>query len=58
MTKKLGMSQIGLSSPKKETGEAAKMIGLSDKFETQSEFSAVTNESEIRSDENVLDLVI
>ncbi len=29
-----------------------------DQFETQSEFSVVTNESEIRTDENVLDFVI
>ncbi len=46
------VSQVG-GVPKKEETAAAL-----DQMEAQSEFSAVTNESEIRTDENVLDLVI
>jgi len=48
-TNELTSSQLGL--PKREET-------LLDKLETQSEFSAVTNESEVKPDENVLDLVI
>jgi len=31
---------------------------MGDLYETQSEFSVMTNESEIRNDENVLDFVV
>ena len=61
ITRKLGggadvsQSQTGL--PKRDELVLASTAAM-DRFETQSEFSAVTNESEIKPDENVLDFVL
>lgn len=60
--KKLGLSAAGLqtlASPQKGGKTLDDLrASVAEKLETQSEFSAVTNESEIRGDENVLDLAI
>lgn len=55
--RKLGMtSQSKSPSPIKGMPDTRKSIG--DMYETQSEFSVMTNESEVKTDENVLDFVI
>ena len=56
MMRKLGLSNTTVPQSGHPSPVKAKE-GI-DKFETQSEFSAVTNESEIKTDENCLDLVI
>lgn len=52
-------SSVGPQSGHPSPVKAKEGLGRDqDKFETQSEFSAVTNESEVKPDENCLDLVI
>ena len=54
--------KIGLGSrspsPVKSVGGGDLGRSALDAFETQSEFSVMTNESEIRADENVMDFVV
>jgi len=55
---KLGMRSRSPSPIKPGTGMPSPSRSELDKMETQSEFSVMTNESELRTDENFLDLVV
>lgn len=52
--RKLGVSMSKNPSPIK--GDPRK--SMNDNYDTQSEFSVMTNESELRTDENVMDFVV
>lgn len=57
MTRKLGATTDAFPPKREEVAVPSSSAAL-DRFEVQSEFSAVTNESEVKPDENVLDFVI
>lgn len=61
ISKKMGLTKSRSPSPVKNntsTLNDTTRKSIADMYETQSEFSVMTNESEIRTNENVLDFVV